>query len=84
MKRINTIYREVEKVNAIIEDCYNYLRKGTSSGQERIKNLLERAIRLRDHYLSKLRRVATPSIAPDVENNLDYQVNEHYGRLMGF
>jgi hypothetical protein len=84
MKRINTIYKEVEKVNSIIEECYSYLRKSSTRNQERIQNLLDRAVKLRDHYLSKLRSAATPTASIDVENNLDYQVNEHYGRLMGF
>lgn len=84
MKQISSIYREIEKVNAIIEDCTAYLRKSAQHGTDRIKSLLDRAINLRKHYTEKLRKVSAPSPSPDVADNLDYQVNERYGRLLGF
>jgi hypothetical protein len=84
MKQTNSIYHEIEKVNAIIEDCTAYLKKSAHHGTERIKSLLERAINLRKHYTEKLRRISAPSPSPDIANNLEYQVQERYGRLLGF
>lgn len=84
MKHINTIYKEIEKVNNIIEDCYSYLKRNTQRNQERIKGLLDRAVKLRDHYMSKLRKVATPNMSPEISENIEYQVQEHFGRLNGF
>lgn len=84
MKQINLINSEIDKVNAIIEDCYSYLKKATTKNQERIKSLLERALNLRNHYLSKLRRVAAPDVSADVSDNIKFQVYENYSRVIGF
>lgn len=84
MRQINVINSEIDKVNAIIEDCYTYLKKATAKNQERIKSLLERALNLRNHYLSKLRRVAAPDVSADVSDNIKYQVYENYSRVIGF
>ena len=84
MKQINSIYKEIEKVNAIIEDCTVYLKKSAQHGADRIKSLLDRSINIRKHYTEKLRKVSAPSHSPDVADNLEYQLNERYGRTLGF
>jgi hypothetical protein len=82
MNHLDSIYKEIEKVNGIIEDCYNYLKKSTHRNQERIKSLLDRTLKLRDHYLSKLRRVAEPT--HELNENVNFHVQEQYSRTIGF
>lgn len=84
MKQINSIYKEIEKVNAIIEDCSLYLKKSAQHSKERVKSLLDRALNLRKYYTDKLRKLAAPSPAPEIADNLEYQVNERYSRILGF
>lgn len=84
MKQINSIYKEIEKVNAIIEDCTFYLKKNAQHSKERVKSLLDRALNLRKFYTEKLRKFSAPSPSPEVAGNLDYQITERYSRVLGF